>query len=361
MSLSLTAEDVRLLTEAQQTILAPHGPHEPAEWARRVLGKVAGMLGADSGGIILTTPRAEDPPLAEVLNVSPEAVRAYGEYYAGRELLRPSAVPTVQYLPDEVDRRTLESSEIYNDFWKPSRQFDNLALTIPLADGGGAGLFFHKATRAGPRFGERGKALLRLLLPAVVSGVRTYVDWAGRHGKLLRFLDRVEDGLLLCDPVGRVRHQNASLTRLLSSDPDSVRVRETAEDLARRLVPSARGERVPEEESLVAAVPLRVVTDRRAYRIRGTRLDAGAAGGPGVLITIKVEGTQLPSASVLAERFDLTPRQAEVALLLARRKTNDEVAQLLGISPHTARRHTETVFLKVGVSSRLDVQEAVVG
>jgi DNA-binding CsgD family transcriptional regulator len=48
-----------------------------------------------------------------------------------------------------------------------------------------------------------------------------------------------------------------------------------------------------------------------------------------------------------------------VALLLAERRSNTEIAGALGISPHTAKRHTERVLGKLGVSTRRAVGTVV--
>ena len=47
--------------------------------------------------------------------------------------------------------------------------------------------------------------------------------------------------------------------------------------------------------------------------------------------------------------------RGRVAAVLARRFSNAEIAQALGISPNTALRHTERVLAKLGVHTRLDV------
>lgn len=57
----------------------------------------------------------------------------------------------------------------------------------------------------------------------------------------------------------------------------------------------------------------------------------------------------------LRDRYRLTPTQARVAALLADRQTNAEIAMALCIQPSTARRHTEAVLLRLGVSSRFKV------
>lgn len=60
----------------------------------------------------------------------------------------------------------------------------------------------------------------------------------------------------------------------------------------------------------------------------------------------------LPEATRLRNRYGLSRREAEVALLLAEGLTNAEVAARLFISPHTARRHTEQVLDKLSLRSR---------
>lgn len=358
MSLTLSTEDLRLLSQAQQAILSPSLHQDPRTWAHEVITRVAPLVGADSGAFGVVLPGEEDRPLSGTLNIDDSTMRAYGEYYMERELLPPSPSAAVHYLPDAVSPETLESSEIYNDFWKPTRQFDNLAMTSPLPEGGQAMMFLQHATPHGPRFGERGKALLKLLMPVMKAGAETYARWARRNAKLLRFLDRVEDGLILCDADGRTRHANSALSRLLADEPEAERVRSEAEALAGRMASLLRGVELLREDP-AAPAPVRVATESGAFRIRASYLDESALGGPGILVTVKVEAGHLPSMEALQERLGLTRRQAEVALLLARRKTNEEIAEVLFISPHTARRHTESVFLKLGVSSRLDVRQAL--
>ncbi|HEX2778174.1 MAG TPA: helix-turn-helix transcriptional regulator [Gemmatimonadaceae bacterium] len=60
-------------------------------------------------------------------------------------------------------------------------------------------------------------------------------------------------------------------------------------------------------------------------------------------------------------RLRLTTREADVARLLAQGQSNARIASLLAISPHTARRHTEAVMLKLGVHSRAAVGPALRG
>jgi DNA-binding response OmpR family regulator len=54
-------------------------------------------------------------------------------------------------------------------------------------------------------------------------------------------------------------------------------------------------------------------------------------------------------------RYGLTPRQLEVARLLAEGLTNGEIAESLGTSYYTARNHAEQVLRRLGVASRAAV------
>jgi len=56
----------------------------------------------------------------------------------------------------------------------------------------------------------------------------------------------------------------------------------------------------------------------------------------------------------LQDEYRMTPREAEVAMLLAQGLSNTALARRLGISPHTARHHTQRVLGKLGVHSRAE-------
>ena len=61
----------------------------------------------------------------------------------------------------------------------------------------------------------------------------------------------------------------------------------------------------------------------------------------------------------LREHARFTPREAQVALLMAERFTHTEIADQLGIKPNTARRHSERVLQKLGIRRRQDVAAAL--
>ena len=54
----------------------------------------------------------------------------------------------------------------------------------------------------------------------------------------------------------------------------------------------------------------------------------------------------------------ITPRQREVVALIAAGMSNDEVGACLGISPRTAKAHSDVLRQKLGVSRRRQIPYA---
>jgi len=88
--------------------------------------------------------------------------------------------------------------------------------------------------------------------------------------------------------------------------------------------------------------------------------------GSSVEIGVRYLGRPLPSEylmrfvlneeeaarTVLKKTFDLTDRETQVLFWLSRGKTNQEIAQILSMSPRTVNKHLEPVFRKLGVENR---------
>jgi len=79
-----------------------------------------------------------------------------------------------------------------------------------------------------------------------------------------------------------------------------------------------------------------------AVEARLRRAEAAGARRPA---TKAAEPSQL-------ETLGLTPREAEVLFWVARGKTNDEIATVLGIGLTTVKKHLESTFGKLGVENR---------
>lgn len=105
----------------------------------------------------------------------------------------------------------------------------------------------------------------------------------------------------------------------------------------------------------------RFTTGTDEWRACAVRLREAADASGVVVVVIQRDEPRLPSVDELRRRFGLTAREAEVALMLAERKSNKEIARELLVTEHTARRHTERVLQKLGINSRTDVRVRLLG
>ncbi|WP_036286737.1 DNA-binding response regulator [Methylosinus sp. PW1] len=74
-------------------------------------------------------------------------------------------------------------------------------------------------------------------------------------------------------------------------------------------------------------------------------------GGDELLFRL-TEPQSVSDEALLAQKFALTLREAEVLSWLARGKSNHDIAEILCISPRTVHKHLERIFVKLGVDSR---------
>ncbi|MFL5575523.1 MAG: response regulator transcription factor, partial [Gemmatimonadaceae bacterium] len=92
--------------------------------------------------------------------------------------------------------------------------------------------------------------------------------------------------------------------------------------------------------------------------------DATDAAPATLAVTLERQGSAVRESlaravAALGARYGLTEREADVTQLLSAGRSTADIAQALGISPFTARRHTERVIDKLGVRSRADVPRLV--
>ena len=73
---------------------------------------------------------------------------------------------------------------------------------------------------------------------------------------------------------------------------------------------------------------------------------------PGEYLMRFVLNEEVAARKALQAAFDLTDRETQVLFWLSRGKTNQEIAQILEMSPRTVNKHLEPVFRKLGVENR---------
>lgn len=171
---------------------------------------------------------------------------------------------------------------------------------------------------------------------------------ASRTFGLMAVLDAVGTAVALFDPAGRVASATPALDRLLAPDAERTAVWQAARTLAeeaRRLATAQRGA-WPE-------APAERVLTREVATGGGTyRLVAAVPGAAWAAVVVERRLAPVAHDEWLRTSCCLSARECQVARLLAEGRTTSAVASALGISPHTARHHTERVYEKLGVRSR---------
>jgi DNA-binding response OmpR family regulator/DNA-binding CsgD family transcriptional regulator len=65
-----------------------------------------------------------------------------------------------------------------------------------------------------------------------------------------------------------------------------------------------------------------------------------------------IQGDITSDNVVLESKLQLTPRESEVLMWVARGKSNRDIAEILKLSPRTVNKHLEQIYAKLGVENR---------
>ena len=134
------------------------------------------------------------------------------------------------------------------------------------------------------------------------------------------------------------------------------------DDAASELITDAwarLGELVKDEQGELVRLPRAgesAVRGSKRVRLQPVTLDGMTEPEWFVLVVERRAARRLTSDNV-QQRFGLSPRQAEVALLLAQGHTTADIAKMLDLTTHTVRHHAEQVLQRLNVRTR---QQAMV-
>ncbi len=367
MSAAFSAPTLQRLEEASRVLIAPMAGGGVDPWRLQVTRAMRELFGADSAMFGLPHPEA---PYYVSENVHPDALRATGEYVADRARnVGASPDPLVNTFLERREQLGVEvfdfdrlaavidgqqrAATFYNEVWA-RYGLDRVHAFYVTTPGGVANLHLHHTHAANP-FGADALVLLGALLPSFKAGL----DALGRFDaqrSALRALDAVADALVVLDADGRERHRNTALLRLLADEPERGLVEGALWQLGRDLRRLAFPRRF---ETAPALAPMRreVATRRGRYTLSATLVPPGAFGVSEVaLVTVAADVAPPPLAAAdVQARLGLTPREAEVALLVAEGLSNREVADRLFVASGTVKRHLEGIYGKLGVSTRAAV------
>lgn len=361
MVLKLSGSDLVLLETALTTALSPLDHERLEDWGAAILATWRPLLTADQAffgyGLDGTITTVGDG------SHTAEAGRAYAEHFWTVDpgvMERRKALGLEVYHRDQIyDRSTFFKVEIGADWCAPNRLFDAMAVSVEMGTNFPADLHFYHDSETGRPFGERGTAILRLLLPAFKAGLETRRRLGQYRAQLEGVFDAAAQGYAVFGMNGEMLHENPSLALLLAHEPERDRLRASMRTLAAgfaTLARRARGRAGLAVTDLAPATFREYQTAAGRYRVRASLLADGLIGREAcILVALEPPERRPLSDEDLKSRYRLTQREIQVARLLAEGKATSEVAAALGVSSHTARHHTERVLSKLGVSSRAAV------
>jgi DNA-binding CsgD family transcriptional regulator len=191
--------------------------------------------------------------------------------------------------------------------------------------------------------------LLELLAPAFAAGVDQVLRADAWAAEFSRALDSLGAAAVVMDAHGGELQRTGRLRHLLRDTPAPERLLDEMRRTAREVLGAGPPDGSGAESSPTGARDWRPAA--ADYRVRGARL-SGVAERTVAVVIAEPAAPVLPTPEELAKKAGLTPREATIALLLARGASDSELAGRLSISQHTVRTHTMHIFRKLNLHTR---------
>jgi len=351
----LSATDRAQLHRSSQVMLRPFDHSTASDFLRAVTRELKPLVGAfaavsgtrdTDGSVVITSDEWSTAQLAHFAKwkLDDEGTRRVTEMGIEIASIR-SVVGT--------DWGAFAEDPMVRQWYRPNGVHDAIAYVLHWPDDNALAMIeLHGRTFGTPRLGTEGEEILRLLLPSLRAGMRLFHNLGKHREALASKLDALGVALCVCARDGTVVHRSPLAAELLSDDPEANTVMQCVRRVAQTVAPQRSG--APTDRVFVAPLAQEIVqTAHGRYRLSAAlAADPMRFGASDVLVTVGALAQQALTPAVLAKRFRMSKREAEVAVFLAQGARNDPIAKALVLSPHTVRRHTERVLAKLGVSNR---------
>ena len=324
------------------------GEHATSE----VLGAICAAVGRTKATAIDVSPGRRAARLDGTARLDPDLVAVIERDYSTPDQLPPVAIaPRMQ--PRSLDHFTrytsweeIRATPFYADFWAPSRVEHAGIVLFPLA-GGGATLISLGCDAGAEYFDAAETRWLLAATSAFAAGAALRL--ALEDARAAADLAPGADVVLLLDPLGAILKASPAAEALL--DEGAVLRRRG------RGVDAACAEAAPRLRAAVVAATCGA-TVRVALPGGTVPLRAEVSPGPryrgqaSVLVAARTPRPPKWCHASLRAAFDLTPREADVALGLARGLTPAEIAARCGLQPASVRHYLKRVLAKTDTRSQ---------
>jgi DNA-binding CsgD family transcriptional regulator len=334
----LKRRDLTALLELAARI---HAINDPGRFSQDILAPLLELVPSDSityneidtrrGKTIWTV-----DPIDALDETDPAAFVRYVPQHPVVSYSRRTGDGRAHTISEFLDRSRFHRTDLYATFFRVARVEHQLAITISYAPSTIVGVALNRSSRD---FSSRDRTVLNVARQQLMAGYQA-ASRAQEAAHMLAALDEAladqRRGVLTVRPDGHLIAASPTAERMLRGE------------LGIRLEP---GQRLPRRlADLAGSAPARA----RPLVIKGltNRLYLRVLPAPEADQRIIVVDARSDCEPVPLETVGLTRRQCEVLDLLARGRTNQEIARELGMSVRTVHKHLEHLYPKLGVHDR---------
>ncbi|MRI33898.1 helix-turn-helix transcriptional regulator [Endozoicomonas sp. OPT23] len=307
----------------------------------------------DSDGLILSTGDTVD-----------EVQTSYNNHFFAMDPFVDLSSGDVVTLDEFIPIREREKSDYFQQFLAPINVHHILGTDIMTSDGSKCSLRISRGNES-EAFSEQDKTLIHLFIPHLKNALELYhqINRTETERDLYAgAVDQLAVGTIILDEEGKVLQTNHVAQDLLSENDglkltgNSLQVGSTRDTRRlREMVKQVLASQNDNTPSVVEALRIQRLSGKSdlgiVVRSIPTNQWAEGKNSPSVVIFVSDPDRQSKAPQeVVKALFDLTPSEAQLAMLLANGLTLDETSEELCISRNTARAHLRSIFSKTGVT-----------
>ncbi len=276
-------------------------------------------------------------------------------------------------LEDILPDAELVASDYYQHYLQPIDLFRILGVDTREPGGMLARLRISRR-RSEQRFGPQERALLEKITPHLRRAIEVYARlkrMTSERDVYSGAVDQLSVATIILDEQGRMLNTNALAKALLEEGNGLClhgrQLHIDGRDINRELQ-QALDTIIKAQQAGTTAIVRALRVPRSAGRadlglvIRPVPAAQGNEGQSSPCAAVFISDPDLresASQQILGELFELTPAEANLAILLARGLSLAAVSETQQVSPHTARAQLKSIFAKTGVSRQAELVRLV--
>ena len=341
------------------------GLQQKVPW-KSFLEALQSKMDANNVSFIIRQPTEEfDGLIINTAEAPSDVVTSYNKVFYALDPFVDLPSKTVVSLDEFLPENQRKNSEYFQQFLEPIDVNHILATDIETHDGAKYSLRISRGNHS-ESFTRRDKDFIELLLPHLSHAIEINHQFnrvETERNLYAGAVDQLAVGTILLDEEGKVLQANHVAQDLLNEN-DGLKVSSqllqvgTSRDTRklRELVKQTLTAQLQNKPSVVEALRIQRPSGRSDLGIVVRSVPPSSDWGDGkhtpsvvIFVSDPDRQSQAPQEVVKA-LFDLTPAEAQLAMLLANGLTLDETSEALCISRNTARAHLRSIFSKTGVT-----------